>query len=130
MDKPWVRWPRPQFGHLGDNWRHECTAGSEDLDPRIVLGTVPDRLLPYWGCGAIPYAYGGCSTAMTTKQPVPNPPAELWPWAKALAPTGKYRPARHMTGALTADHCGPPGYRFAWNASTIVLGIRPRSETS
>lgn len=43
---------------FGDNWQHLCTVGPERVDPVEVYGITPDRLVPYWGWGALPDQYG------------------------------------------------------------------------
>ncbi|WP_239163700.1 plasmid pRiA4b ORF-3 family protein [Paractinoplanes rishiriensis] len=78
-----------EFGYtfdLGDNWRHRCRVDGQDLDPRRVLGTVPDRPLPYWGWGVIPDAYGRLFDGDDGQTPIPDPD-EPWPWANAPEPS-------------------------------------------
>ena len=43
---------------LGDNWVHRCVVGREKVDAMEVLGSRPDKPLPYWGWGTIPDQYG------------------------------------------------------------------------
>ncbi|ARZ72605.1 hypothetical protein SMD11_7029 [Streptomyces albireticuli] len=78
---------------LGDNWRHTCRVESQPIEVTKVLGTVPERPLPYWGWGTIPDAYGRMWDGDTGENPVPAPPHRPWPWSNAPAPT------------LTTLHC-------------------------
>jgi pRiA4b ORF-3-like protein len=43
---------------FGDYWAHLCTVGEKVVDPRDVLGLVPDKPMPYFGWGSIPDQYG------------------------------------------------------------------------
>jgi len=43
---------------LGDSWTHRCVVGEEKIDPREMVGGVPDRPMAYWGWGSIPDQYG------------------------------------------------------------------------
>jgi hypothetical protein len=79
-----------EFGYtfdLGDNWRHQCVVGPDEIDPEKVLGVVPDRPLPYWGWGVIPDPYGRLFDGDDGETPIPDPPHRPWPWANALEPT-------------------------------------------
>jgi hypothetical protein len=52
--------PGEQFVYLfdlGDDWTHQCTVGTERVDPLDTLGIVPTGPLPSWGWGDIPDQY-------------------------------------------------------------------------
>ena len=79
-----------EFGYtfdLGDNWRHHCVIGPDEIDPAGQLGAVPNGPLPYWGWGSIPDPYGRLFDGDDGETPVPDPPHEPWPWADVPAPT-------------------------------------------
>jgi Plasmid pRiA4b ORF-3-like protein len=83
---------------LGDNWRHQCTIGPSEIDPRETLGVVPDRPRPYWGWGTIPDPYGRLFDGDDGEAPVPKPPHQPWPWPDAPQPTIM---TRHCPGQYT-----------------------------
>jgi len=72
---------------LGDNWRHHCVIGADEIDPEDQLGVVPERPLPFWGWGTIPDPYGRLFDGDDGETPVPAFPFEPWPWARAPEPT-------------------------------------------
>ena len=43
---------------FGDYWTHLCTVPEKTIDPREVLGLVPNAPMPYFGWGNIPDQYG------------------------------------------------------------------------
>lgn len=43
---------------FGDHWAHLCTVAKQVVDPREVLGLVPDKPTAYFGWGSIPDQYG------------------------------------------------------------------------
>ena len=43
---------------FGDYWAHLCTVGDKEVDPRGVLGLVPNVPMAYFGRGNIPDQYG------------------------------------------------------------------------
>jgi hypothetical protein len=52
---------RQQFIYVfdfGDDWTHLCTVFEANIDPREVLGVIPDIPTPYFGWGNIPDQYG------------------------------------------------------------------------
>ncbi|GAA1673786.1 hypothetical protein GCM10009765_23930 [Fodinicola feengrottensis] len=71
---------------LGDNWRHRCVIGPQEIDPGEVLGVVPDRPLPYWGWGVIPDPYGRMFDGDDGGTPIPEPPHQPWPGPDAPEP--------------------------------------------
>ena len=94
-----------EFGYtfdLGDNWRHQCALGPDEIDPENELGMVPDRPLPYWGWGVIPDPYGRLFDSDDGETPIPGPPDQPWPWANAPEPT------------IVTKHC--PG-QYTWTVS-------------
>jgi Plasmid pRiA4b ORF-3-like protein len=53
--------PAQQFVYVfdfGDYWAHLCTVAKKLVDPRDVVGLVPDKPMPYFGWGSIPDQYG------------------------------------------------------------------------
>ena len=53
--------PGQQFVYVfdfGDYWAHLCTVGDKEVDPRGVLGLVPNVPMAYFGWGNIPDQYG------------------------------------------------------------------------
>jgi len=66
-----------QFIYLfdfGDDWTHLCTVAEASVDPREVLGPVPDMPMPYFGWGNIPDQYGRAWDADDGSSPVPPNP--------------------------------------------------------
>jgi hypothetical protein len=59
---------------LGDSWMHLCAVEEEKVDPRQILGTVPDRPVAYFGWGDIPDQYGRRWDADDGESPIPPPP--------------------------------------------------------
>ncbi|RCG16860.1 hypothetical protein DQ384_39990 [Sphaerisporangium album] len=103
-----------EFGYtfdLGDNWRHRCTVGPEEIDPEQVLGMVPDRPLPCWGWGVIPDPYGRLFDGDDGETPIPGPPRQPWPWPNAPEP------------AIVTEHC-PGQYTRTYTSGTFIGGLR------
>jgi hypothetical protein len=74
---------------FGDDWTHLCTVTESIVDPREVLGLVPDVPMPYFGWGNIPDQYGRAWDADDGASPVPADPelTDLPPLQPGWGPT-------------------------------------------
>lgn len=59
---------------FGDDWTHLCTIGETRVDPRDVLGLVPDAPMPYFGWGNLPDQYGRAWEGDDGESPLPRDP--------------------------------------------------------
>jgi hypothetical protein len=81
VDERHQRLSRLDFGQqfvyvfdFGDYWAHLCTVAGKGVDPREVIGLVPDVPTPYFGWGSIPDQYGRAGETDDVTTPIPQDP--------------------------------------------------------
>lgn len=76
---------------FGDNWAHLCTVAEKWVDPREVLGLVPDVPMSYFGWGSIPDQYGRVWQDDDETSPMPPDPelTDLPPLQPGWGPRGR-----------------------------------------
>lgn len=93
---------------LGDDWTHQCTVGTQKIDPREALGILPDAPLPYWGWGNIPDQYGRRWFDDDREGPVPPRPGTPHPMLTGAWPERGRTPVVDVREVGVAVRTGDP----------------------